>query len=188
VSAQGQGERKLALLRGINVGGHRAVPMAQLRELAAGLGWSAVSSYIQSGNLLFNAAASTEAAAAQLEAAIAERFGFAVPCIVRSASSWFELQAANPMPEVASERPNLLLLALARESLPADAGEQLQARAAHGERVVQTKGALWIDYGSAVAKSKLTPTLLDRLAGSPVTTRNWRSVVKLAELLRDGAA
>ncbi len=183
MSAPGQGERYLALLRGINVGGHRSLPMAQLRELAAELGWSSVSTYIQSGNLLFNAPLSAETARDLLETAIAERFGFAVPCIVRSAQCWFDLVAVNPMPDVASDRPSLLMLALARSPLPADVGDHLQARAAHGERVIQTAGALWIDYGSAVGTSKLPPALLDRLAGSPVTTRNWRSVVKLAELL-----
>jgi uncharacterized protein (DUF1697 family) len=183
VNTQGQGERYRALLRGINVGGHRSVPMAQLRELAAELGWRSVSTYIQSGNLLFNAPMPADAARDQLEIAIAERFGFEVPCIVCSAQCWFDHVTANPMPDVANERPNLLMLALARKPLPADVGDQLQARAAHGERVIQTDGALWIDYASAVAKSKLSPALLDRLAGSPVTTRNWRSVLKLAELL-----
>lgn len=184
MNANGHGTRYLALLRGINVGGHRSLPMAQLRELAGELGWRDVSTYIQSGNLLFSAALDGESARDRLEAAIAARFGFEVPCIVRSAQCWFDLASANPMSEVASERPNLLMLALARGALAADAGEQLQARAAHGERVIQTAEALWIDYGSAVARSKLTPALLDRLAGSPVTTRNWRSVVKLSDLLR----
>lgn len=188
MSARGQGKHFLALLRGINVGGHRRLPMAQLREVAGELGWSEVSTYIQSGNLLFRAALDAESARDRLETAIAQRFGLEVPCIVRSARCWFEYEAANPMPEVASERPNLLMLALARGHLPADVGDQLQARAAHGERVVQTEEALWIDFGSAVANSKLTPALLDRLVGSPITTRNWRSVLKLADLLREGAA
>jgi uncharacterized protein (DUF1697 family) len=51
-----------------------------------------------------------------------------------------------------------------------------------GERVLQSGDALWIHYAGGAAQSKLAPGLLDRVVGSPVTTRNWRTVLKLDEL------
>jgi uncharacterized protein (DUF1697 family) len=59
----------------------------------------------------------------------------------------------------------------------------LQPYAADNERIKQVGDALWIHYSSGSGRSKLSPTVLDRLVGSPVTTRNWRTVLKLNELV-----
>jgi uncharacterized protein (DUF1697 family) len=61
--------RMVALLRAVNVGG-RKLPMAELRALCAGLGWSDVATYIQSGNLVFAAPGKAEAIETKLERAI----------------------------------------------------------------------------------------------------------------------
>src|SRR5688572_22236820 len=79
--------RKLALLRGVNVGG-RVLPMAALRELCTGLGWREVRTYIQSGNVVFESDDKPAALEAALEAAITERFGFKVQVIVRTPAQW----------------------------------------------------------------------------------------------------
>ena len=79
--------------------------------------------------------------------------------------------------------PRLTTAGLFIGALAAGALELLRSRAGPQERVEQHQGALVLDYAAGSARSKLTPTLLDRAAGSPVTTRNWRSVVKLHELL-----
>ena len=74
--------RHLALLRAVNVGGRNKVPMAELRALAGDLGYASVRTYIASGNLIFHSENTDAACAAELTAAIPERFGFA------STSSW----------------------------------------------------------------------------------------------------
>src|ERR1017187_5290640 len=77
--------RYAALLRGINVGGNRKVAMADLRELLAGLGYDAVTTYLQSGNAVFSTAGSSPAAlAAAIEERVAERFGAPVRVIIRT--------------------------------------------------------------------------------------------------------
>ena len=63
--------------------------------------------------------------------------------------------------------------------------EGLREHALSGERIVQVGDGLWIHYAGGVGRSKLSPALLDRLVGSPVTARNWRTVLKLDELARD---
>jgi len=173
----------LALLRGINVGGHNKVPMQALRKLCETLGWQQVQSYIQSGNLIFNANTLPVAEIeTQLETALASHFGLQIPVLVRQAQDWPAYLAGNPFPACAEQSPQHLLLALAKAPLRPETLAALQARAAHDEQVAQVGEALWLCFGSGSGRSKLTPTLLDRLAGSPVTTRNWRTVCKLAEL------
>lgn len=175
--------KKLALLRAINVGG-RKVPMAELRALCADLGWTDVATYIQSGNIVFAAPGGDAAVEEALEKALAARFGFEVPVIVRTADEWAGYAAGSPFPEVETTAPNALLLAASKRPLSPGAAEALQERARDGELVREKQGALWVHFAGGIARSKLTPALFDKLAGSPVTARNWRTVVTLHEMLR----
>jgi uncharacterized protein (DUF1697 family) len=174
----------IALLRGINVSGHNTIPMAELRALCAGLGWADVQTYLQSGNVVFRAAAAPAALETRLERAITSRFTLTIPVIVRVAADWPAYVKSNPFPEASADEPNLVMVALAKAPPEADAAETLRRRAAGSERVVQAGDALWIHFAGGVARSKLSPSLLDRVVGSPVTMRNWRTVLKLQEMTR----
>lgn len=175
-------ETFVALLRGINVSGRNKIPMPELRSLCAELGWEDVQSYIQSGNLLFNAESTVAKLETELERAIERRFGLSISIIVRTAAVWPGYVRDNPYPEASRNEPNFVMLALSKAVPKPDAVEKLQERAVSGERIVQVGDALWFHYASGVAKSKLSPALIDRLVGSPVTARNWRTVLKLHEM------
>ncbi len=179
--------RYIALLRGINVGGHNKIPMAELRALCGKIGLGDVRSYIQSGNLVFTAGDAGADLETTLESAIEQRFGLSIPVIVRTAKDWRCYLGGNPFPEASLAEPSLVALALSRNAPDASTAEQLAARAANDERVEQVGDAIWIHYPQGSARSKLTPTVLDRVVGSAVTARNWRTVQKLdalAESLR----
>lgn len=174
--------RHVALLRAVNVGG-RKLPMADLRALCAGIGWEDVATYIQSGNVVFSAAGKPAALETQLDKAIAERFGMDVPVIVRTAAQWQRYAPANPFPEAAADEPNRLMLLVSKRTPAAGAERAVQARAAAGEQVRRAGDALWIHFPEGSGTSKLTPALIDRAIGSPATSRNYRTVVKLGEML-----
>jgi uncharacterized protein (DUF1697 family) len=175
--------RFVGLLRGINVGGHNKVPMAALRDLCAGLGWSGVETYIQSGNLVFEARGKVEALEVELERVIEERFDVSIAVIVRSGAEWEDLVRSNPFTAEAKEEPERVLLGISKTRMAREAAGAIAVRAAGGERVVQAGEALWFHYPQGLARTKLTPALIDRAAGSPVTARNWRTVLKLQEML-----
>jgi len=172
----------IALLRGINVSGHNQIPMAELRSLCARLGWGDVQTYIQSGNLVFTAGATQAALETELERAIERHFGFSVPVIIRAAADWPAYVRGNPFPEACQKEANKVLLTLSKAPPKAAAVEGLRARATNGEQVRQVGDAVWIYFSGGVGRSKLSPAVLDRLVGSPVTARNWRTVLKLEEL------
>lgn len=157
--------------------------MAELRALCAELGWTDVQTYIQSGNVLFEASDKAPAHEAALETAIEKRFSLAISVMVRTGKDWRGYLNSNPFPEAAEKEPNRLMLGLTKEAPKKDAAEMLQAKAQDGEQVRLVGGALWIHFGDGSGTSKLSPALLDRLAGSPVTMRNWRTVLKLQEML-----
>ncbi|HMJ92861.1 MAG TPA: DUF1697 domain-containing protein [Allosphingosinicella sp.] len=173
----------VALLRGINVGGHARVPMAELRALAEGLGWKQVRTYIQSGNLVFEAGGKASALEAALEESLEKAFGFVPAVIVRSASEWTDLAAANPFPKESESEPNRVMIGLSKHRPKPGAAEEIEARASAGERVREAGGTVWFHYPEGAGNSKLTPSLIDRLVGSPLTARNWRTFLKLQEML-----
>jgi uncharacterized protein (DUF1697 family) len=175
--------RFVALLRAVNVGG-RTLPMAALRALCeAELGWEAVATYIQSGNIVFEAKGKADALETALEEAIAARFGFKAPAMIRTASEWHTLLTANPFPKESEAEPNRVFLGVPKGTVAADAADRIAAKAAAGERVMEAGGALWFHYPEGAGTSKITPALIDRAAGCPVTARNWRTVTKLGEML-----
>ena len=174
--------RRVALLRAVNVGG-RNLPMAGLRELCEELGWRDVRTYIQSGNIVFEAPGSGKSLESALERAISGRFSLDVPVVVRTSEQWAKFIAANPFPRTAGEAPNRLQLILSKRTPAKGAAASLEARAAAGERVAAAGGALWLCYPEGIARSRLTPALIDKAVGSPATARNYRTVLKLGEML-----
>jgi uncharacterized protein (DUF1697 family) len=181
-SAQANMKTFIGLLRGINVGGHNKIPMSELRLLCAELGWSNVQTYIQSGNIVFSAAGKPAALESQLERAIERRFGFSISAIVLAAQDWPAYIKSNPFLDASKKEPHLVLLCLSKTPPKTDAVKALRERASSGERIHQVGDALWIHFAGGVARSKLSPALLDRVVGSSVTARNWLTVLKLDEL------
>lgn len=172
----------IALLRGINVGGHKLVSMAELRTLCSGLGFADVQTYIQSGNVIFSAQGTAASLETTLEKAIAQQFGFPVDTLVRAAQEWPAYIKGNPFVDACAKEPQLVLMALAKRTPCKEAVAALRERAKDGERIEAAGPAIWFHHPSGSARSKLTPSLIDRLVGSPVTTRNYRTVLKLGEL------
>jgi uncharacterized protein (DUF1697 family) len=173
----------IGLLRGINVSGRNKIPMSDLRELCAEIGCGDIQSYIQSGNLVFSTLAKPTVVEMELERAIERRFQLLIPVIVRVAADWPAYVKGNPFPEASSAEPNLVMLALAKTDPKPEALSALCDRCTGGERIVQVGDALWIHFAGGVARSKISPALLDRLVGSKVTMRNWRTVLKLGEMV-----
>ncbi len=175
--------KNVGLLRGINVSGRNKIPMTDLRALCAELGYSDVQSYIQSGNLVFKSSAKPAAIEIELEQAIERRFHFLIPVIVRAAVGWTTYVKDNPFPKESSVEPNLVMLALSKRAPKSEAVSALLTRSTNGERIVQVGDALWIHFPKGVGLSKISPALLDRLVGSPVTMRNWRTVLEINGLV-----
>ena len=174
--------RMVALLRAVNVGG-RKLPMADFRTQVATLGWTNVATYIQSGNLVFDAACSPAEAEAALEALIRTHHGYEAPAIVRTRAQWASYPDGNPFADAARDTPNYLLMLVAKEKIRADAADVIQARATAGEQVRQVGEALWIHFPEGSGTSKLTPALIDKAIGSTATSRNYRTVCTLLEML-----
>src|SRR6516225_4041870 len=109
----------VALLRGINVGGNNKVPMAELRDVVASLGHTGVTTYIQSGNVLFTTPENdTDELASALEAAITGAFGVTSSVVVLSRDDLAQILDRNPYPE--EPNPKLVHVMFLSAEPPAD--------------------------------------------------------------------
>jgi uncharacterized protein (DUF1697 family) len=175
----------IALLRAVNVGGTGKLPMAALREACTEAGLARVSTYIASGNLLFESPLSAQAAAALVTGILRERFGLLKnEVILRSLAELEAVVANNPLPEVALARPKLYYASFLLGPPRPDAASLLAAWPGP-ERILLGDGCAYIDYPEGAGTSKLTPSALERMLGTPSTARNWNTVTTLLRLGRE---
>lgn len=174
-------EQLVALLRGINVGRNKRIAMADLRRLLSELGYTDPRTLLNSGNAVFGCPpAQVKGAAGTIEAAIAERLGVRCAVLTRTGKQLAGVLDANPLAEVATDPARYLVGFLSRP-LDRAAARQLEAADFGPDqlRILGTEAYLWCPSG--IADSPL-PKLAWSKFGVDVTTRNWNTVVKLAEL------
>jgi uncharacterized protein (DUF1697 family) len=173
----------IALLRGINVGGHKLIAMSELRNLLEKLGFAGAKSLLQSGNLVFASQRLTgDALERLLEAETAKRFDVSVDFLVRTADEWKKIVARNPFPKEAKTDPGHLLVMCLKAAPQAKDVKNLQA-AIKGPEIVRADGRqLYLVYPAGIGPSKLTHNLIERTLGVRGTGRNWNTVLKLAAL------
>jgi uncharacterized protein (DUF1697 family) len=174
----------IALLRGINVGGNNKVPMAELRAALTASGYADVSTYIQSGNVLFS---STEPDTAVLEAAIAEviarTFGINIDVVVVTRDQLAAVLGANPYPDEPNPKyVHVVFLAAEPDQARLDAARQVAA--AKGSRDTVTAGVrvLYLHTPDGYGTSELGKALVKHTSSAKGTARNLTTTAKLLTL------
>ena len=172
---------QIALLRGINVGGHQAVAMSDLRDLLTQLGFESARSLLQSGNLVFRGDARRGGEIERLLETEAEtRLGIHADFLIRSAKEWREIVARNPFRKEAERDPSHLVVMFLKAAVNAKDVKAVQAAIA-GSEIVRGDGRhLYIVYPDGIGRSRLTNALLEKKLGIRGTARNWNTVLKLA--------
>ncbi|AKS46174.1 Uncharacterized conserved protein, DUF1697 family [Octadecabacter temperatus] len=169
-------DKWVALLRGVNVGGANKVPMAELRALAEGLGWTDVKSYIASGNLVFEANAGD--LVGQLRSAMIAQMGVYVAVRVLPAQEILDAENACPW----DVKGNLVHAFFCLEAPVLDETLRDTLITEDEELVIQGK-RVWLFAPSGVARSKLMAKM-ERVLGVQATARNLNTVRKLAQMVR----
>ncbi|MEV7063095.1 DUF1697 domain-containing protein [Streptomyces collinus] len=173
-----------ALLRGINVGGSRKVPMADLRTLLADLGHDDVRTYLQSGQAVFSSGHGSEASlAVEIAQAIEKRFGFGVDVIVRDHAYLRSIADACPFP-AADLEPKQLHVTYFSAPVTPERFTEIDQDAYLPEEFRLGDRALYLYAPNGLGRSKLAEHLSKPRINKGViaTTRNWNTVVKLVEM------
>lgn len=177
----------VALLRGVNVGGAKRVPMAKFRALLASLGYAKVRTLLNSGNAAFESnARSTRIHATRIREAIAGRLSLDVPVIVKSAQEVAAIESGNQLATIASN-PSRLLVAFTAGPQALQGLAALAALVRAPERLQLGEHAAYLWCPNGILGSKAADALLGKL-GRAATTRNWATVMKISAVLRENAA
>jgi len=173
----------VALLRGVNVGPANRLPMTALAAAYCRAGATQVETLIQSGNVVYKAPHDAgEAIAANAQADIERDFGIAALAIVREGKRWGALIAANPFIAARAEAEQLHLACLAHTP-SAEAIAALDANRSLPDAFVILGGEIYLHLPNGAARSKLTNAWFDARLATTSTMRNWRTVLRLAEMV-----
>jgi uncharacterized protein (DUF1697 family) len=170
--------RRIVLMRAVNVGGAK-LPMADLRELAAGLGATEVSTFIASGNLICVPPGEPSAFDRALERAVEERFGFFREAISRTPQELAAALAGFPFERTTPKFSYLHVLLAAPTP---EAAAAFNATDFGADRAQVIGDVAYLSYAEGAGASKLTAAVLARRLGVQGTARNLDTVAKLVEL------
>lgn len=193
--------RCVVLPRGINVGGHNRVPMAELRPKLAEAGYTDPVTILQSGNIIVTAGltseptadqpddaacAETAAAIAAVQQLLADEFDVHVPCVARTAAEITAILERNPIGHIADNGSRYLVNFLATEpgAAPDPNAVRSLVEADHAPEVVHVEGSevyVWAPEG--VKALRLSYSYLERHFGVPATARNWNTLERIAAKL-----
>ena len=175
----------IALLRGINVSGHKIIKMESLRASLTALGLAEVRTYVQSGNVIFNAPdQGLEGLARKLEQNIRETFGFDVPVFLITAKRLEEVIRQNPLARMPGIDPSKLHVTFLSGNPPKAAGELLGPLAVGAERLEVVGREVYLYCPNGYGDTKLSNTAIEKKLSVGATTRNWKTVNTLLEMAR----
>ena len=173
----------VALLRGINLGARNKVAMADLRDLFEAIGAEDVTTHVQSGNVVFRG---TSRSAAKLERALEQQIkadlGLDVAVLVRTSAQLAALVTGNPFDDPGNTHVTFLA-----EKPAAARVRQLDPARSPGDGFRVVGREVYLHCPNGYGRSKFSNAYFEKQLGVAATTRNWRTVAKLAELASDDA-
>lgn len=175
----------IALLRGINVGGNKKVPMADLKAMMEGMGFTHVKTLLNSGNVVF---AGPETQIKKLEAQLSNQlektFGFPVPVVVRKGEALHKMVASDPFKDVEAHKDIRLYVTYLKEPFDKNPLELPWVSPDGAFHIIGFTGSEVISYLD-VSKTKTTDAMniLEKTYGKEITTRNRNTVLKISKLL-----
>lgn len=173
----------VALLRGINVGGHKKIKMAALKSMFENMDCQDVTAYIQSGNIVFR---SSETSKKKLESVIEKgielKFGFEVPVLVKSVAEIKEILDDSPYTNSEDLEANHIYYTLLKTKPEKESVVILDQKKYPNELFLISDNCIYLNCLNGAGKAKLTNTIIEKKLGVVATTRNHKTMVKLIDL------
>jgi uncharacterized protein (DUF1697 family) len=181
-------KRWIVLLRAVNVGGTAKLPMAALRDALTAAGFENVQSYIASGNLILDSADDEAATQQRINGLLQAQFGLSgARTLLRDVTTLQRLIKTNPFSDTARHHPEKLHVHFLLAAPQPNAETNLTSYKGP-ERLRLDGQHLTVDYVNGAGTSSLTARFLETALGTTGTSRNWNTVLKLAEMATDPAA
>jgi len=169
----------IALLRGINVGGHRKILMNDLKELLHSIGYENCITYIQSGNIVFNTQElNTDKIASKISVEIKKQFSFDVPAIVIPSQDLIKIVHENIYADKELSRLYYTFLSTIPEKEYIN--QFLKLNFGDDQFSIKGKG-IYLSYDTKVSQSKLSNNLIEKKLNVIATTRNWKKMLTIVK-------
>jgi uncharacterized protein (DUF1697 family) len=177
---------QIALLRGVMPTGRTRVPMAELRGMLEGLGFTDVRTLLATGNAVFRSPGPAGAELETLlEGAIEKHIGPRLAVLTRNAGEFDRIVAANPFPEDSAAIPSRVTATLLRRRPAADASKEFEAAVKPPEKVSIVGDVLWLVHPDGISKSEIPVAAWRRaFKDIPHTARNWNTMLKIQAAAR----
>lgn len=174
----------IALLRGINVSGQKKIKMAELREHLSELPYSNIQTYIQSGNLLFDREETDSSVIEQeIHEKIREKYGFEVPVMVKTKENFQHVVDHHPFIQQRNEDPKYVHVTFL-EKAPDPAQVAVLQSVEYAPEEFHIEGAYFYFFSpNGYGRAKLNNNFIERKLKLRATTRNWKTVNKLLEMV-----
>jgi uncharacterized protein (DUF1697 family) len=174
----------ISILRGINVSGQKKIKMADLKALYQTLGFTDVTTYIQSGNVIFSSVIADKAQIKSiLEQAIEKHYEFQVPIEIRTAAEFSQVLSALPFQDIEPERDGTQVMFTFLSAVPDESYvTAIQTYVVEPEKLVVDGQTVYLHCPNGYGKSKLSNVFIEKKLKVVATTRNLKSVIKLCEL------
>ncbi len=170
----------IALLRGINVGGHRKVPMAELRDLLTKIGLSNVKTYIQSGNVIFKVAeTNVQEIENSIQKSIADHFGFEVSVMVRTRQQLQKIFDNCPFSE---DKKINSYFAILSHSPDKDLVQEAYEKTYENEEYKIINDCLYFYSDKGYGNAKFSLNYFEKKLNVNATARNYKTMLKLLSL------
>lgn len=171
----------VAMLRGVNVGGN-TIRMERLRELWSELGFKNVRTYVQSGNVVFEAGGSPSSCSLLIEQRLAGETRLPVTVILRTSAQLRATLAGNPFLKEAGINSSRLHVTFLADTPGSDALKRLSTINAGADRLSLSGKEIYLHCPNGYGGSKLSNNAIEKLLSIRATTRNWNTVNKLYEI------
>ena len=176
----------ISILRGINVGGHKAIKMEALRQLCTELGMQQVSTYIQSGNVVFRAEKTDEAQVSeQIKTAIQAHFGYDVPILTVKHADLEQITVNNPFLSHAPKPTEYLHVVFLSEVPNAQKIDAIMAEKYDDDALFLFGKTVYLYCPNGYGNTKLSNAFFEKKLGVQATTRNWKTTETLLRLATD---
>lgn len=173
----------VAMLRGVNVTGHY-VKMEQLRGLCIRLGFQKVETYVQSGNIVFEAKTGNPALLSKrISGSILESFGFETPVIIRTSNEMENVVANNPFLKEKDVDSSKLHVTFLREAVPKGSMKTLEKLATSQDRFYPASREIYLYCPEGYGRTKLSNNAIEKAVSVTATTRNWRTTNTLLDMV-----
>ena len=174
--------RYIALLRGINVSGHKKIKMEDLRKILSYSDFKNIETYIQSGNIIFNSSEDSKEISQQISGYIYKEYKFQVPVIVKTLTEWTAIIENNPFIKDTTIAMKSLYVTFLSDFPTSENIEILKSYKFDSEKYFIDGAIIYSVYPNGAGRTKMTNNFFENKLKVSATSRNWNTVHKLSSI------